>query len=88
MASRITECVKKHGPKQLCYGCVRKYENPDRRCGHPKARDTKEKTWSPAGYCWGFAALVDAGKEKTAAKKLCPGCDLWSGKAERGRKGV
>ncbi len=72
------KCVKKHGPKQLCYFCVAKYQNPDKRCGYPPVRDTKKKTWSPAGYCWGYASLVDDGNEKSASKKLCPGCELWS----------
>lgn len=77
------KCVKKHGPTQLCYGCVVKYQNPDKRCGHPKARDTKKKTWSAVGYCWGYATLVDGGKEKTAPEKLCSGCELWDGGKSR-----
>lgn len=71
------KCVKKHGKNQLCYGCVVKYQNPDKRCGYPPVRDEKEKTWSPAGCCWGYASAVDAGTVKKFVKKSCPGCDLW-----------
>ena len=76
----MTKCVKKHGQKQLCYGCVSKYQNPDKRCSYPPVRDTKKKTWSPAGYCWSYASHVDGDKNLKDMKAICRGCDLWTGK--------
>lgn len=76
----MSKCVKKHGPKQLCYGCVGKYQNPDKRCSHPPVRDTKKKTWSPVGYCWSYASHVDGDKRFKNMKEICRGCDLWTGR--------
>lgn len=42
MAAKRWKCVKKHEPTQMCYGCVVKYQNPDKRCGHPAARRDDE----------------------------------------------
>ena len=74
----MSKCVKKHGHKQLCYGCVAKYQNPDKRCSHPPARDTKKKTWSAAGYCWSYAHHVDGDKKFKDMEKICRGCELWT----------
>ena len=53
--------------------------NPDKRCRHPKARDTEKKTWSAAGYCWSYASHVDGDKAFKNMKKICQGCNLWRG---------
>lgn len=73
-------CVKKHGANQLCYGCVVKYQNPDKRCSHPLVRNTKTKTWSPVGYCWAYALHVDGIEKFTDMEAICQACDLWTGK--------
>lgn len=50
-----------------------KYVNPDLRCTHPVNLDAID-------YCWGYAEMIDKGKE-IDMNEFCEGCEFFKKEA-------